>query len=56
MHLLLMMQDIFQDPSILRLPINGCAVVVVTGPFYALTVLHITIQDTSEQRLLGMLC
>lgn len=39
----------------LRLPLNGCAVVVM-GPFYALTVLHIRIQETSEQRLLGMLC
>lgn len=30
--------------------------VVVMGPFYALRVLHIRIQETSEQRLLGMLC
>lgn len=60
MHLLLRMQNIFQYPSVWgkkawRLPLNGRTVVVM-GPFYTLTVLHIRIQQTSEQRLLGMLC
>lgn len=60
MHLLLMMHNIIPVSQRLggkglRLPLNGCAVVVI-GLFYALTVLHIRIEETSEQGLLGMLC
>lgn len=59
MHLLLVMQNILQYPGIWgesHAPPMKWLCSGSNRAFYALTVLHIRIRETSEQRLLGRLC